>query len=394
MKNSVENVPRYYETYINDCFAAAYGACLAHQGHNPNIVLADYLSFMFNEETGYMGTTYMYRYSTSVEFTESELNSSLEFAYFPKTTYFNGSQETEGALEHSDRIQISLHIHDDPEVASDRVRELIDGDKPVAAVVDLYYMSYHRAYLKEHGLHAVVITGYDYEQKTYDIFDKYLLSSSDFDGKVPMDAFMQARLSDTPRISSVVGEYRRPIRHLWMEFDTGREFQITKDKLLAILQESYTRMRGEQSHNVGETGLGRIDAFRKSILLRKEQPIDETVALFFREYYNTCLKRVARGRNRFLVFVEEIADMLPQEAVTILGDQLRESAKRWDICANLALKLAISKAPRLLDDLERNLQAIIEIESRVVEQLRICMLAQSKKESDHNECETTNSSSY
>ncbi|MEW9700449.1 BtrH N-terminal domain-containing protein [Paenibacillus sp. SI8] len=381
MKHVLNNVPRYYEPYVNDCFATAYGACLAHQGHNTQLVLADYLSFMFDEETGYIGTTYMYRYSTSVEFTESELNSSLAFIYFPKTTEFQGDTEKTISVKYQDRIQISMFIHDDPEVAAARVKALIDAGKPVAIVVDLHYMSYHKAFMNDHGLHAMVVVGYDEENGTYDVFDKYALSSSDYDGTLPMSAIREGRLSDTPRQNHLIGEYRRPIRNLWMEFDTGTDFQITQAKLLAVIEESYARMSGTHPLYPGESGLQRIEAFMESLRLRKEEPLDEAKVNLFKEYYNTSLKRVARGRRRFRVFIEEIADMLPRNIVDALSEQLQLSEKRWDICANTALKLAISKAPRLFDDLERNLQIILEIEGGIVELLRECHQSFTVKES-------------
>ncbi|UJF32363.1 BtrH N-terminal domain-containing protein [Paenibacillus hexagrammi] len=372
MKNIVEHVPRYFEPYVNDCFATAYGACLAHLGHDPRLVLADYLSFMFDPSTNFIGTTFMYRFSTSVEFTEAELNSSLGLAYFPETTYYDPDAPYTENEKHRDKIRFQLYIHDDSEVAAARLKELIDSNKAVAAVVDLYYMSYHRAYMKEHGLHAIVITGYDEEKGVYHVFDKYLLSSSDFDGEIPMEDIITARLSDVPRLNPIIGEYRRPIRNLWMEFDAGSDYTPDRAKLLGILRESYSRMSGREEASTGYSGLRSIEEFRQSLLRRKEHPVDTDTANFFKEYYNVCLKRVARGRNRFRVFLLEIADLLPQETVGVITEQLAESAKRWDICANLSLKLAISKSVRMYDDLDRNVQAILEIESAIVEQLRLC----------------------
>ncbi|MCD1258648.1 BtrH N-terminal domain-containing protein [Paenibacillus athensensis] len=371
-KNIVENVPRYYETYVNDCFATAYGAVLAHKGFNPNIILADYLSFMFDPKTEYYGTTYLYRFSTSVAFTEAELNTSLEFAYFAPTTYFSECENVGEVTKHKDRVHITMYIDDDPEVAARRVEELVDSQVPVAAVVDLYYMSYHRAYQNEHGLHAIVLTGYDNENQEYHLFDKYLLSSSDFDGVLPMQAIRDGRISDVPRNNPIIGEYRRPIRHLWMEFNADPSFEVTDEKVFALLRESYLRMSGQKGVFDYVTGIQAIEELRKSVLGYKEKPGDQAAAAYFKEYHNTCLKRVARSRQRFAVFIREVADRLPQECVDILLENVQESAKRWDIISNISLKFAITKAHRMLDDMERNIQAIIEAESKVIEQLELC----------------------
>jgi hypothetical protein len=373
----VPGVPRYYENYVNDCFATVYGAAISHQGFNPNIILADYLSFMYEEETKYIGTTYMYRYSASMEFSEEELNTSLEFARFSKTTYYSDC-ETVGILnDYKDRIHINFYIDDDTNVAVSRLEELINANKPVAAVVDLYYMSYHRAYLKEHGIHGIIITGYNKISGEYEIFDKYLLSSSNFDGRLPIADVVTARTSECIRTNPMVGEYKRPIRNLWMEFDVDPGFRVSEDKLFAVLQESYLRMNGLKKVNGIAVGLDRLEAFRADILKLKEKELDERTLFLFKDYYNTCLKQVARSRVRFKVFVQEISSLLPQEVSAKLIDDLQESAKRWDICANLSLKLGISKSVRLIDDLDRNLKTILEIERAIMENLNLCNLKES-----------------
>ncbi|MEW9699667.1 BtrH N-terminal domain-containing protein [Paenibacillus sp. SI8] len=369
-KHVVDNVPRYFEPYVNDCFTNTYGSVLSYMGYNPRIILADYLSFMYDNATGLIGANFLYRDLTSVEFKAEELNTSFVFLQLPGTRYYTDEvAECQEGAEGS--IQINMYIHDDSKVAEARLRTLIHADKPVITVVDLHDMSYHRAYQKDHGLHAVVITGYDDETQSYTLFDRYELSSgTDFLGTLPMDVIHATRVSNNPLSNPLLGQYERPIRNLWIEIQVGSAFNVSEDRIVSILNESCRRMLGQQEILGQMCGLGRMEAFRSDLLLRKEQPLDEKAIYLFRSYYNTSFKTLARSRKRFRAFIEEIGHVLSQDASARVLELLEESAKRWDICANLSLKLGISKSLKIIDDLDKHLQVIMELENEVVECMR------------------------
>lgn len=365
---SITGVPRYFEPFVNDCFHNAYGAVVSYMGLNPQLVLADYLSFMYDPETAYIGVNYLYRHSTSVQFSEEELNTSLEFVYQPETKYFD--PVTGGSpVRYPDKLQINMYISDDPIVADSRLKQLIAGNKPVIAVVDLHYMRYHRAYQKEHGLHAVIITGYNEEEGCYELFDKYRLSSSDFDGKLPMDEIKAGRMSDNPLSNAMIGDYKRHIRNLWMELDCGPEFKVTKEKVSAVLVESSRRMRGEKLVLGRKCGFERLEAFRGDLRSKKASSLDDYHLYLFKTYYNTNFKSVARNRLRFRAFINETKDYFTRDTADSVSELLLESAKHWDIAANVSLKLGVAKKLELIDDLDRQFQSIIEIEKRAIDRL-------------------------
>ncbi|GIQ71269.1 hypothetical protein XYCOK13_40930 [Xylanibacillus composti] len=361
-------MPRYYEPYVNDCFLNAYGSVLAHMGHNPEIILADYLSFMFEEDTGYIGATYYYKHYASVEFTEEELNTSLELVYFPATSVYDpaGPAAGKGA---ADGITIRWYIHDDYEVAAERTKELIDAGKPVIAFVDMHEMNYHPYYQKDHQLHAILITGYDEEQRKYDLFDKYKMGNCDFDGQLSYDDIRKGRTAEIPIVNPIVGEIKRPVRNLWVEVDASEGFALTEDKLKSILRKSRETMLGERTILGHACGLARIDALRQSLISKKGQELDEKTVFMLGNYYLQNFKGISRSRLRFKAFLEQIADKLPSEPVQAMIGDLEESAKQWQVSSTLALKLARSKRESILDDLNRQLQLIVETEGRVVEQM-------------------------
>ena len=69
-KHFIDGVPRYFMPHVHDCFHNALAAQLLYTGYNVNLVLADYLCFMYDKENGYMGVNYLFKYFTSVQFSE------------------------------------------------------------------------------------------------------------------------------------------------------------------------------------------------------------------------------------------------------------------------------------------------------------------------------------
>lgn len=370
MKNTlIGKVPRYFEPYVNDCFHNAYAAVLEHMGLNTRLILAYYLSFMYDRASDNIGVNYLYRMNTSVEFTEEELNTSLEFVYLPATKIFSSSAEAiTGEVRYKDRVNINMYIDDNPDMAYSRLKSLIDSGKPVIAAVDLYYMSYHRAYMKEHGLHCIVITGYNEREGWFELFDKFRLSSSDFDGRISIKEVNQGRVSENPlALSNNI--LKRPVKNLWIEIYAENNFQISNEKLMNILFESCSRMTGKKRVLGQECGLEALNSFMNGLLLKKEKGLDNADINWYRNYLNMSFKNIARNRKRLMVFVNEISRLLPENLVQEVCRYLDESSKHWDISASIALKLGIKKSLDLTDELVKQLSEVRNLESCLVEEL-------------------------
>lgn len=368
-KGLINGVPRYFETYVNDCFHNAYSAVIQYMGLNPKILMADYMSFMYDGKNDLIGVNYLYRQNTTVEFTEEDLNTSLEFAYLPKTSYFSKVLNTKEKTNFIDRININMFIDEDPVIAHTELKRIIDNGKPVVAAVDLFYMKYHRAYQKEHGIHCIVITGYNEEEGYYELFDKYKHSSSDFDGRVPIGEVQQARMSDNPLWDKVS---KRPIRNLWMEITADKNFRVSEEKLINVLTESCKRMSGEKEVLGYKCGLNMLDAFISDLLVKQQGELTEPY--WYRAYLNINFKNLARNRIRFKVFICELSTLLPIVLITEMVDLLEEASKHWDICSSIALKLGIKKSLDLIDDLVKHLRIIRDLEQCILEKLSNVLL--------------------
>lgn len=370
MKNNLtEKVPRYFEPYVNDCFHNSYAAVLEYMGLNTRLILADYLSFMYDPVNGNIGVNYPYRMNTSVEFTEEELNTSMEFVYLPATKIYSGpAGGITGEVRYKDRVNINMYIDDNTDMAYSRLKSLIDSRKPVIAAVDLYYMSYHRAYMKEHGLHCIVITGYDEKEGWFELFDKFQLSSSDFDGRISIKEVNRGRASENPlALSNNI--LRRPVRNLWIEIYAENDFKISNEKLMNILAESCSRMTGQKRVLGQECGLKALDSFINDLLLKKEKGLENADIDWYRTYLNMSFKNIVRNRKRFMVFVNEISSLLPENLAQEVCRYLDESSKHWDISASIALKLGIKKSLDLTDELVKQLSEVRNLESCLVEEL-------------------------
>ncbi len=369
-KHSISGVPRYFVPHVADCFQNAYGSVVSYMKLNPDLILADYLSFMFDSENGYIGINFLHKPSKSFLFTKDELNTSLEYACFPAVTCF-GERIPENVFElSSDKIKISIYIEDDSQIAHERLKELIHCNIPVVVVVDLYHMRYHRAYQREHGAHAVIVTGYNEEEGYVELFDKYSLSNSDFDGKIPINEFKLARSSE-----NFLGSFSKPIRHLWMEISKNPSFYYNDLRWKNIIEESCKRMLGEKDVLGFRCGLQVIDSFRRELLLKKQELPEDEVFPMYRYYYNPAFKILSRSRTRFGVFLRQLNLRLPSNFVEEVVFHLEDSARRWEVISNMSLRLAITKNLSSIDNLCKQLEEIRNSEGLATEKLLQCVKA-------------------
>lgn len=360
-KHSIDHVPRYFAPYTDNCFQNAYGALVSYMDLNPKLILADYLSFMYEAETGYIGTNFLFKTSRSFVYTEEQLNSSLEYVYFPAVTEFSKGMEGENKEPPSDQIKIAFYFEHDPKVAHSRMEELIDNGIPVIVLVDMYYMRYHRAYQKEHGAHAVIVTGYYQEEGYVELFDKYDLASCDFDGRFSIEDLILARNSE-----NWLGTFSKPIQNTWMEVTKSDQFFFNEKKSSSIIAESCRRMNGERDTKYG---LNRIKAFRRDLSAKMENHPDDETFSRFRTYFYGVFKALSRSRTRFCVFLNEIASTLPDKLAEEVVKLCEESAKMWDISSCLSLRIAATKNNSYIENLCRQLEYITDHESQAIEKL-------------------------
>lgn len=366
-KHTIANVSRYYDPDAHDCFHNVLLSLLLYKGLNINLVLADYLCFMYDSESGHIGLNYLEKPLHTVILTEEELNTSLEYVFSPTTAHYADYNTVINDCRYGDRVKIFRFYDDDNERAYMHLKDLIDRDEPAIIAVDLFYMKYHRAFQKEHGLHYVVVIGYDEDKGLIELFDKKFNTESDFDGSLPVEDIMWARCSDNPVVDPLLGEHKRPLRNVWAEVKTG-SFTVSGHKSMNIIRKSCSRMYGEEEVLGNKCGFEMVDRFRKDLLARTESGFDDSVLNLFR-YYTASLKTIARSRRRFRVFINELSPILPGSLIGEVSGMLEESSKCWDLCSNIACKFVIRKSRELARSIYEKSGISLECEKRAVDLL-------------------------
>jgi hypothetical protein len=373
MKHFVEGVPRCSVSYSHDCLHNALASLLSYMGYNINIVQADYLSFMHSRENGCIGLNYLIDPSAVIISNEEELNTSMEFIYLPLSKLYSSKNTIQPVVKHEEYLTIERYVNSDREEAYARTKELIDEGNPVIVAIDLYHMPYHKYCNARHALHFVVITGYDEEEGVFQVFDKNVVTASDFDGKLGIEEVMEARSSDYIIEDGKGGEYTRSLSNVWIEAEVGKDFKISDGRLANIFKESYKRMSGEKDVLGYKCGLAAIKLFRESISDMKQEGPDDRKLYLFRTYYNENFKLISRGRKRFREYIKELNGLVPADLIASTSEYLEQSAVHWDICANLCIKFGITRSVAMLDNMAKQLQLITEIEQGITDNLYHCI---------------------
>ncbi|HEX2947348.1 MAG TPA: BtrH N-terminal domain-containing protein [Clostridia bacterium] len=366
-KHTIENVPRYFEPNFHDCFHNVLSSLLRYKGLNTKLVMADYLSFMYERESGYIGLNYLDKPLNTILLTEEEMNTSLEYVFSPTTANYLDYNTVLNDSRYGDRVKILRFYDDDSERASLHLKDLIDRNEPTIIAVDLFYMHYHTAWQKEHGLHYVIVTGYDDEKGLIELFDKKLNIGSDFDGSLTTQEIMQARNSNNPHMDPLLGEYDRPLHNVWVEVKTD-SFAISDSKSLNIIRKSCSRMYGQEIVLGNKCGLAELDRFRNDLIIKTESELNNQVLSLFR-YYTTAFKTIARSRRRFRDFINELSPILPVDLITGVSGLLEDSSKCWELCSNISYKFAITKSRELVKSIFEKLGTAMECETKAVDRL-------------------------
>jgi hypothetical protein len=115
-----------------------------------------------------------------------------------------------------------------------------------------------------------------------------------------------------------------------------------------------------------ECGVNALNNLLHDLEYKKNEGLEEKNLYLFKTYYNETFKTIARSRKRFNAFLGELDGLVPSEVRSEAIHQLEESANKWDICANLSLKLGITRSIALINDIINQLGEIREREMQVV----------------------------
>lgn len=353
---------QYYEPFVSDCFTNNLASILLQSGFDPDTILCDYYSFVYNSESHIIGINYPLEFNKPVYLDQSYgnfLNAAYKYLrFFPPVQEggYSVSKETE-------LIGVYRYTSDCPEFAWNRLKHLIDNGIPGLCAVDVYHMPYHRYYGQKHAIHYVTITGYDEVQGEVELFDRYKTIGSDFEGTVPLHEFIKARSSENPLDIDYESISGVPIRNLWVEVDIPESFHTDSAGLQDIIRQSINKMNTTGEWNGFSYGTAGMDRFIDD--MRKVADWGTDLRYYFIYCLRSAFKNLQRHRTRFDYFIKKVCITGNEVLLKGVGEKLHESSGEWQVLSNLAFKYGMKQSDTALESIIGHLKKIRETEAEL-----------------------------
>lgn len=292
------------------------------------------------------------------------LASGLSFLYInqEKSPMINGRIkifEFEEKLAQRLNIKIRCKSGNDYDKVFNQIKSLIDQDQPVLVYVDMAYLRYLDMDENNHfGGHAVVIYGYDDENKTVWISDRdnhdYPIRSPK--GNIAMDyhlvsyhEFMKARNSSFRPF---------PAKNKYLTFDFNTYQSPTPDILKEAIQETCESMLNPPAHLLGIEG---IHKFSKEVLKWDKFSDSKLHNAGITNYFQISKDGGTGGgifRKMYGNFLIEASAILVNKKVYEIGKQFTVVADSWNDIANDLWQLSETLDINILDKISKKVQLL------------------------------------
>lgn len=292
------------------------------------------------------------------------LASGLSFLYLNQSfsPMVNGRTkvfEFEEKLASRLNISIQCKSGSDYEKVNQITRNMIDQDKPVLIYVDMPYLQYLGLNKNSHfGGHAVVLFGYDDENKQFLISDR---DNHDFPIRTPLGNIAE----DFHYVSYQEMEQARssihrpfPAKNKYLFFDFSGYKQINKPVLYEAINETCSSMLNPPAKLLGVNG---ILKFSKEILKWEKFSTSKLKISGTTNYFQISKDGGTGGgifRKMYGDFLIEAAPILENENISQIGRKFVEAAKQWDKIADYLWELSLHGDTMLLHTIS---DAIMEI---------------------------------
>lgn len=299
------------------------------------------------------------------------LASGLSFLYInqEKSPMINGRTkvfEFEKKLAQRLNINIQCKAGKDYQKTFNQIKTIIDQDQSVLVYVDMAYLTYLDMDADSHfGGHAVVVYGYDDENKIVWISDRdnhdYSIRSPK--GKINMDyhlvsyeEFMKARSSSFRPF---------PAKNKYLVFDFSTYQAITPSILREAIQETCESMLNPPAHLLGIEG---IHKFSKEILKWNKFSNDKLRIAGITNYFQISKDGGTGGgifRKMYGNFLIESSYILENDRILEIGKQFLIISDSWDDIANDLWELSESLHTDLLKIISNKVQTLYNKEKEL-----------------------------
>lgn len=267
-------------------------------------------------------------------------------------------------------MTIQCHAGKDQDRIRAKTRALIDRNQPVLIYVDMPYLEYLKLPESAHfGGHAVVLFGYDDDQRRFYISDR-----DQHDSPIPIPGGISAE--DVHLVSYEQLEKARsssfppfPANNQYLTFDFSGIAEIDKTMIKSAVKETCEAMLNAPAQLLGLNG---IRKFAKEILkweafsLAKQRRSVET------NYFQISADGGTGGglfRKMYGQFLIEASMIAEDERLAELGRQFVETAADWDRLADMLRQLTETDVNRQLQTASALVSELHKTETRLFNEL-------------------------
>lgn len=304
------------------------------------------------------------------------IGSGLSFVYInlEKSPMISGRTkviEFEKKLGERLKIEMKCKTSSNYDTVFKKTKKMIDENKPVLAYVDMPFLSYLSLDENSHfGGHAVVLFGYDDEERVFYISDRDNYDNpirtpkgdiSENYHKVSYEEVEKARNSDHRPF---------PAKNKYLHIDIINPQDITRDIIFSAIQETCDNMLNAPAKLLGLNG---IEKFSKEILKWEKYDEEKLKCAGITNYFQINKDGGTGGgifRRIYGDFLIEASTIVGSEKMKEIGVSYTEVSKKWDRVADLMWKLFETGDSKLLKEMAQIIKEIYRIEGTLLTELK------------------------
>lgn len=256
------------------------------------------------------------------------------------------------------------------EISLSKTKELIQEGHPVLIYADMPFMKYLGLNSNSHfGGHAVVLFGYDEEQKVFYVSDR---DHSDYAIRTPKGLIA----SDYHLVSyQEMAEARSsnfrpfPANNKYLEFDFSTYEQPNSATVIDAIKETCQSMLNPPAQLLGINGIAK---FSREILKWRSFDQKKLKTAGITNYFQISKDGGTGGgifRKMYGEFLIEVDSIIPNRGVKIVGENFMRLAEEWDRLAEDLWRLGNTGDQAMLKPMSDQIMSLAETEKTLLEEL-------------------------
>lgn len=268
-------------------------------------------------------------------------------------------------------IEIKCKSSGKYESTFDKTIKLLNEDKPVLIYTDMPYLDYLNLDKDNHfGGHAVVIFGYDDENKKFYISDR---DNSDYPIRTPNGNISEDfHLVDYDQVEKARNSCHRPFpaKNKYLDINFNEHNTITKTIIFSAINETCENMLNAPAQLLGLNG---INKFSKEVLKWDKFDNEKLNLAGITNYFQISADGGTGGgifRKMYGEFLIQSSDITHVEEFKEIGNEYISVSKKWDVVGDLMWKLSETLNRKLLKEISVLVKEIHSEECNLLTKLK------------------------